>query len=92
MFTSTVVLAGTVVIEGVAFRWSVTDGVAQQLTVSHPAIGTHTQKLTASPHAQARAVGRAMLNSTLGVAAIGYIDADEDVASLADDPDPPTIE
>ena len=91
MFTSTVVLAGTVVIEGVAFCWSVTDGLAQQLTVSHPTMGTQTQRLTASPDSQARAVGRSMLNSTACAAAIGYIDAVDDVALPEGDPDLPKI-
>jgi hypothetical protein len=62
MFTSTIILSGTVVIEGVSFRWWLTDGVAQRLTVSHPVHGTETQPLTATdPELQARAVGRAML-------------------------------
>jgi hypothetical protein len=61
MFTSEVVLAGTVVIEGVAFRWSVTDGLAQRLTVTHPLFGTETRALTASPDSQAGDIGRQML-------------------------------
>jgi hypothetical protein len=61
MFTSTIILSGTVVIEGTSFRWWLTDGIAQRLTVSHPAHGTETQPLTANPESQARAVGRAML-------------------------------
>jgi hypothetical protein len=61
MFTSTIILSGTVVIEGVSFRWWLTDGIAQRLTVSHPAHGTRTQPLTSDPESQARAVGRALL-------------------------------
>ena len=61
MFGSTIVFTGTVVIGETAFRWSVTDGQAQQLIVSHPTLGTQIQRLTASPDAQARLVGRAML-------------------------------
>jgi len=89
MFTSTIVLTGTVVIEGVAFSWSVTD--AQRITVSHPTIGEQTRTLAEDPESQARAVGRAMLNSTAGVAAVGCIDAVDDVALQDDEPDPPAI-
>ncbi|HUQ51067.1 MAG TPA: hypothetical protein VM692_02525 [Gammaproteobacteria bacterium] len=61
MFTSTIILSGTVVIEGTTFRWWLTDGVAQQLTVSHPAHGTQTQPLEGDPESHARVVGRALL-------------------------------
>lgn len=61
MFKREVVLAGTVVIEGAEFRWSVTDGLAQRLTVTHPLFGTETRTLTASPDSQARDIGRQML-------------------------------
>ena len=87
MFTSTVILAGTVVIEGAAFRWSVTDGLAQQLTVSHPTIGTQTQTLTASPDSQARAVGRAMLKGEVGTASAGFLEAFDDVPLPGGDPE-----
>jgi hypothetical protein len=60
MFTSTIILSGTVVIEGVSFRWWLTDGIAQQLTVSDPAHGTLTQPLTDNPESQAREAGRAL--------------------------------
>jgi hypothetical protein len=60
VFTSTIILSATVVIEGVTFRWWLTDGIAQQLTVSHPAHGTLTQPLTGDPESQAREAGRAM--------------------------------
>jgi hypothetical protein len=61
MFTSTIILSGTVVIEGVTFRWWLTDGIGQRLTVSHPAHGTKTQALTDDPESQARALSRVML-------------------------------
>ncbi len=61
MFTSNALLAGTVVIEATAFRWSVTDGYSQRLTVSHRILGCATRPLTASPHSQARDIGREML-------------------------------
>jgi hypothetical protein len=60
MFTSTIILTGAVVIEGVTFRWWLTDGIAQQLTVSHPAHGTLTQALTDDPVTQAREAGRTL--------------------------------
>jgi hypothetical protein len=60
MFTSTIILTGTVVIEGVTFRWWLTDGIAQQLTVSHPAHGTLTQPLNDDPVSQAREAGRTL--------------------------------
>ena len=68
MSTNTIVLTGTVLIEGVAFCWSVTG--AQRITVSHPTIGEQTRPLAEDPESQARAVGRAMLNSASGVAAV----------------------
>ena len=89
MSTSPVILDGTVVIEGVPFRWWVTDGLVQRLTVSHPAYGTDGQRLTMSPQSQARLVARAMLNSK--VVAAGFLEAVDD-APLADEPDPPTID
>jgi hypothetical protein len=64
-WTSTVILADTVVLEGTAFRWLVTDGLHQQLTVSHPAFGTKTQPLTRSPDRQARDVGRTMMHGSV---------------------------
>jgi hypothetical protein len=86
MFTSTVVLTGTVVIEGIAFHWSVTDGLAQQLTVSHRLLGTQTQRLTTSPESQARAVGRAMLEHGPQAAATGLVAAFDDAPMPDGDP------
>ena len=90
MSTDTIVLTGTVVIEGVAFGWSVTD--AQRITVSHPTIGEQTGTLSSHPEAQARTVGRAMLNSKAGVSSVGFLEAVDDVAMPHDgDPEPSTI-
>jgi hypothetical protein len=82
MFTSTIILRGTVVIEGVMFRWWLTDGRVQRLTVSHPAHGTRTQTLSADPESQARALSRAMLASAHVVDPIGLA-ADVEAAILA---------
>ena len=67
MWTSTVILTGMVVVDGTAFRWLVTDGAVRKLTVSHPTLGTRTQRVTASPESQARVVGRAMLGAARGL-------------------------
>jgi hypothetical protein len=90
MFTNTVILTGTVVIEGSAFRWSVTDGLAQQLMVSHAILGTQTQPLAASPASQARIVGRAMLKDAAHAAAVGFVD-EFDVAPISNGDPEPTI-
>jgi hypothetical protein len=67
MYTNTVILAGTIVIEGVAFRWSVTDGFAQNLTVCHPTLGSRVERLVGSPDAQARAAGHQLLAGNVSV-------------------------
>jgi hypothetical protein len=79
MFTGTVVLAGTVVIEGVAFRWSVTDGFAQRLTVSNKRLGTRNEQLVGSPEAQARALGRTILR---GGGRLPDVDAVDDFSQV----------
>jgi len=62
MLTNTITLSGSVVVEGVAFSWWVTDGLKPQLTVSNGVHGTDTQPLGAiKPQAQARAVALTML-------------------------------
>ena len=61
MFSSRITLSGKVVVEGVSFRWAVSEGLSQHLTVSHRILGTETRRLTQSPQEQARAMGRAML-------------------------------
>jgi hypothetical protein len=65
MFASTVILAGTVIVEGVRFRWSVTDGAAQHLTVSNDRLGNHAERLVGSPEQQARNIGRAILRGEI---------------------------
>ena len=64
MVTSTVVLSGQLIIEGVKFLWWVTDGRPARLTVSHPIHGTKTQNVDQQPEAQARSVARTMLSDT----------------------------
>lgn len=91
MWTSTVILSGTVVVEGTVFRWSVTDGLTQQLMVSHPTLGSKTEPLTGSPESQSRAVGRSILNNPARAAAIGLIDAFDDTPILDGDAEPPFV-
>jgi hypothetical protein len=73
VFTSTVILTGTVVIEGVAFRWSVTDGFTQRLTISNERLGTWVEPLAGSPDTQARAMGRAMLRGEINLSDIDIV-------------------
>ena len=54
MVTSTVVLSGQLIIEGVKFLWWVTDGRPARLTVSHPLHGTKTQTAESNPELQAK--------------------------------------
>jgi hypothetical protein len=61
MLTSTVVLNGQVIIEGVKFLWWVTDGRPARITVSHAAYGTLTKAAETSPETQARALARSLL-------------------------------
>jgi hypothetical protein len=75
MFASTVILSGTVIVGGVPFRWWVTDGLAQHLSVSHPAYGTDGRRLSRSPQSQARSIARAMLATR---AATGFLEAVDD--------------
>jgi len=65
MFVDTVVLTGTIVIEGVAFHWSVTTD--QRLAVSHDQLGTRVEPLVGRPQVQARDIGRAILTGNLSV-------------------------
>jgi hypothetical protein len=65
MFTSTIILTGSVVVDSVAFSWWVRDGLAPLLTVSHPEFGTETQPLgDAEPLVQARAIAKKMVAAT----------------------------
>jgi hypothetical protein len=59
--TSTVVLSGQLIIEGVKFLWWVTDGRPSRVTVSHPIHGTKTQTAEMRPEAQAKALARTLL-------------------------------
>ncbi len=61
MVTTTVVLQGQLIIEGVKFLWWVTDGEPARLTVSHPLHGTATAVAEKGPERQARSMARAML-------------------------------
>jgi hypothetical protein len=74
MFTGTVILAGTVVVEGAAFRWSVTDGFTQRLTVSNENLGTRIERLTGSPDAQARSMARAILRGEINLPDVDVVD------------------
>ena len=64
MVTSTVVLNGQLIIEGVKFLWWVTDGRPARVTVSHPVHGTKTQPAADDAEQQARGLARAMLPET----------------------------
>jgi len=61
MLTSTVVLSGHVIIEGVKFLWWVTDGRPARITVSHAVHGTLTKTAERDPEPQARSLARGML-------------------------------
>ena len=71
MITSTVVLNGQLIIEGVKFLWWVTDGRPARVTVSHPIHGTETRIAEKNPEAQARQLARAMLVGETPAAASG---------------------
>jgi hypothetical protein len=59
--TSTVVLQGQVIIEGVKFLWWVIDGRPARVTVSHPLYGTETRPADKEPEQQARYLARKLL-------------------------------
>lgn len=61
MVTSTVVLTGHLIQEGIRFLWWVTDGKPARVTVSHPLHGTKTQVAAKDPENQARALARELL-------------------------------
>ena len=61
MVTSTVVLHGQVIIEGVKFLWWVIDGQPARLTVSHALYGTETRPADKEPERQARSIARKLL-------------------------------
>ena len=59
--TSTVVLNGQLITEGVKFLWWVTDGRPARITVSHPLHGTKTQLAERNPERQAKVLARMLL-------------------------------
>jgi hypothetical protein len=61
MFSDTIILSATVLVEGTRFRWWVTDGAKQWLTVSHLTHGTVTVPLDRSPDPQARDMARELM-------------------------------
>ena len=61
MVTSTVVLHGQVIIEGVKFLWWVIDGQPARLTVSHALYGTEIRPADKDPERQARTLARQLL-------------------------------
>jgi hypothetical protein len=71
LITSTVVLSGQLIIEGVKFLWWVTDGRPARVTVSHPIHGTETRIAESKPEAQARQLARGMLVGEPPTAAVG---------------------
>ena len=62
MFTSTIILSGNVVVQGVSFSWWVRDGAEPLMTVSHHKYGTDTEPLgELEPLVQARTMANQML-------------------------------
>ena len=70
MVTSTVVLHGQLIIEGVKFLWWVIDGRPARLTVSHPLYGTEIRPAEREPEQQARMLARRLLAEVGGGAAV----------------------
>lgn len=69
MVTSTVVLHGQLIIEGVKFLWWVIDGQPARLTVSHPLYGTEIRPAEKEPEPQARRLARRLLEEAGGAEA-----------------------
>lgn len=65
MLTSTVVLNGQVILEGVKFLWWVTDGRPARITVSHAVYGTLTKSAETNLEQQARSLARALRAAAL---------------------------
>lgn len=71
MVTSTVVLNGQLIIEGVKFLWWVIDGRPARLTVSHPLYGTEIRPAETEPEQQARKLARRLLDEAAASAPRG---------------------
>jgi hypothetical protein len=69
--TSTVVLHGQLIIEGVKFLWWVIDGRPARLTVSHPLYGTEIRPAEKEPEQQARMLARRLLAEVSAAAGAG---------------------
>jgi hypothetical protein len=61
VITSTVVINGHLIHEGIKFLWWVTDGQPARVTVSHPLHGTRTGIIDANPEHHARVLAREIL-------------------------------
>ena len=63
--TTTVVLNGQTIVEGIKFLWWVTDGRPARITVSHALHGTKTTVAEPGPERQAKALARTLLHGAL---------------------------
>jgi hypothetical protein len=88
MLTNTITLSGTVVVEGVAFSWWVTDGLKPRLTVSNGLHGTETLALKTKPKTQARAVALRMLAAKARPAAASSTEGPGGKIELGEDQKP----
>lgn len=77
MFTSTLLLRGELIIEGVKFIWWVVESTPRLVTVSHPLHGTQTAPVDGDPSEIARRLGRALLPKRRNRLAAGYFSIDE---------------
>jgi hypothetical protein len=62
LVTTTVVLNGQIIVEGIKFLWWITDGRPARITVSHALHGTQTCVAEASPERQAKVLARTLLH------------------------------
>ncbi len=77
MLTSTLLLRGELIIEGVKFTWWVVDARPRQVTVSHPLHGTQTAIVDGDPADIARRLGRALIPRRRNRHAAGNFSIDE---------------
>jgi hypothetical protein len=77
MFTSTLLLRGELIIEGVKFIWWVIDATPRLVTVSHPLHGTRTAPVDGDPTDVARRIGRSLLPKRRNRLAAGQFSIDE---------------